>query len=662
MTGTVYFDPLDVGPCEDVEVRMTLKNMLTLNRYGAYRIMTPGLTTSDCTLPPVEGAASTKPGQKLSASWPFTVTFFEGNFRDSFVGSYLVAENYEDQMAGDVWNFDLILDRENGLKQTCPGNATWDVFRFIRTPLYHDPAAFPTAAPTMADTDWYFPTVPPGTDMKTVPTSMPTGEINANEHEYGNGYVGWLIRKDIRDRFRCYFYDAQLSFFPARMQADTTVNISLTMGFQLDASDEIEVTLPGFTNKKEGLPNNPGGVYTVVDQLTAGADATLSGLTTLSTYQVGGIAETDAWTGDWYEGTPALDYADSYLKLVAQRSFPAGTPFSIIVDRCPNHLMSVYGRQPNYSGFNIKVTGSVYFTNLQVPTEMDGLGSTFDSTRFSVQAIGDNCADLKYCSGNGNCNFRNSTCECFDGYGSPRDFLHAVADNYAADCSAKSCPTGPALFKLEKDPKIGMHREIECSNNGQCNRDNGLCKCFPGFLGEACERSECPRPGGDPSQPICSDRGVCKKMSRLVRDLRALPLSSSISTQYETFYMNQTKSWDADLFHACVCDSRWDVGLTANTTQLAEYFGPSCEFRRCPSGDNPDTVADEEDCEGASQTSGTDTGATGNKCHIECSQQGTCDHSSGVCTCYQGYYGANCGSRRVDMSSQSVFRQPINEL
>lgn len=32
-------------------------------------------------------------------------------------------------------------------------------------------------------------------------------------------------------------------------------------------------------------------------------------------------------------------------------------------------------------------------------------------------------------------------------------------------------------------------------------------------------------------------------------------------------------------YQACVCDSAWSVGLRSGQTQLAEYFGPGCEFR-----------------------------------------------------------------------------------
>ena len=36
-------------------------------------------------------------------------------------------------------------------------------------------------------------------------------------------------------------------------------------------------------------------------------------------------------------------------------------------------------------------------------------------------------------------------------------------------------------------------------------------------------------------------------------------------------------------------------------------------------------------------------GKPGNKCYVECSRRGMCNHNTGVCTCFPGSTGANCG-------------------
>ncbi len=50
------------------------------------------------------------------------------------------------------------------------------------------------------------------------------------------------------------------------------------------------------------------------------------------------------------------------------------------------------------------------------------------------------------------------------------------------------CPLGIAWF----DKAYGLdlaHQNVECSNEGICDRVTGICKCFHGFTGNACQRS-----------------------------------------------------------------------------------------------------------------------------------------------------------------------------
>lgn len=42
-------------------------------------------------------------------------------------------------------------------------------------------------------------------------------------------------------------------------------------------------------------------------------------------------------------------------------------------------------------------------------------------------------------------------------------------------------------------------------------------------------------------------------------------------------------------------------------------------------------------------------GAAGNLCHVDCSNKGQCDHGSGECTCYEGFYGINCANKQTQM-------------
>jgi hypothetical protein len=42
---------------------------------------------------------------------------------------------------------------------------------------------------------------------------------------------------------------------------------------------------------------------------------------------------------------------------------------------------------------------------------------------------------------------------------------------------------------------------------------------------------------------------------------------------------------------------------------------------------------------------GRASGGKGNLCYVACSNRGSCDYSSGTCSCYRGFTGFNCGTR-----------------
>ena len=138
-------------------------------------------------------------------------------------------------------------------------------------------------------------------------------------------------------------------------------------------------------------------------------------------------------------------------------------------------------------------------------------------------------------------------------------------------------------------------------------------------------------------------------MSSIATATNAMPLVGSATTYGDTVEskslvsLSTSATWDAHVIHGCVCSSSWKVGLGAGETQLPEYFGPDCSLRRCPSGDNPFTLSDETDCHKKSQT-GVGRGSTNNICHIDCSNQGVCDYTTGQCQCFKGLTGLNCGT------------------
>jgi len=138
----------------------------------------------------------------------------------------------------------------------------------------------------------------------------------------------------------------------------------------------------------------------------------------------------------------------------------------------------------------------------------------------------------------------------------------------------------------------------------------------------------------------CSGHGKCVSMKRMATLTTAFPLSAA--TTYTGY--DATTTWDEDKIYGCVCDSAWTVGLASGQYQTAEWFGPDCSLKRCPGGDDPTTTADETDCGAVVAAGGYGTGATYNKCHVDCSNRGLCNYATGQSECFTGYYGYKCGS------------------
>jgi hypothetical protein len=121
--------------------------------------------------------------------------------------------------------------------------------------------------------------------------------------------------------------------------------------------------------------------------------------------------------------------------------------------------------------------------------------------------------------------------------------LESQGKGYPANSAITAAVAGPSNHWTEASWDEA-HFYRECSNKGTCNRQTGVCACFPGYEGEGCTRTVCPND--------CSGHGTCQRLK-------------DWSVKYE--------AWDAYSTQHCVCDPG--------------YMGPDCSLRVCPSGDDP---------------------------------------------------------------------------
>jgi hypothetical protein len=108
------------------------------------------------------------------------------------------------------------------------------------------------------------------------------------------------------------------------------------------------------------------------------------------------------------------------------------------------------------------------------------------------------------------------------------------------------------------------HFYMECSNKGLCDRSSGICECFEGYEGSACQRAGCPND--------CSGHGTCETIKELAEDKQPGDtvdgigdLSGAPNLRYEL--------WDKTITMGCRCDGG--------------YYGPDCSLKRCPYGVDP---------------------------------------------------------------------------
>merc|ERR1719261_52113 len=309
------------------------------------------------------------------------------------------------------------------------------------------------------------------------------------------------------------------------------------------------------------------------------------------------------------------------------------------------------------------------------------------------------------CSGHGTCNTMDQ-CTCFlEWAGNATETDAAGKEQFrgisverewrGADCSRRTCPRGiswSASYTLDPegndaDDKALMCRhqdEVECSDQGKCDRATGMCACFPGYDGSACQRTTCP--------DDCSGHGTCRsnqdfaydyaitKTEQLLQPGQGVDGNQGSTERFEQNYrVTYDNAWDSGMHYGCLCD--------------AGYRGPSCALVECPSSkdalddkcvpivaidgtedeiiknyqlqydaakgasgwsnafaDQPNDSVAIEDGQGTAGTAiqneyfrdGVVYSCFGAQSGQDCSGRGICDYSSGTCACFKGYAGTAC--------------------
>ena len=225
------------------------------------------------------------------------------------------------------------------------------------------------------------------------------------------------------------------------------------------------------------------------------------------------------------------------------------------------------------------------------------------------------------CSGHGTCS-EHDKCTCYSRKDSTTDNLGNVVPAWiAADCSQRTCPYGLAFVDAPKTGKNSgsdtqqnvAHRNEECSNAGTCDRVTGLCECYPGYEGRACDRTICPN--------MCSGHGTCQSQKQFYVD------HAEFISEVGTGEVEYDSAWDSTKIFGCKCDSG--------------FRGPDCSLKECPSAADPQTGP------GGNGAGLLDWPNMNNVEYRDCSGRGLCDYSTGLCQCFEGAYGEACNLQSI---------------
>lgn len=137
--------------------------------------------------------------------------------------------------------------------------------------------------------------------------------------------------------------------------------------------------------------------------------------------------------------------------------------------------------------------------------------------------------------------------------------IHTDDELYAptsriAECTLVDGACDSATFLGDTDKFLGTHSYAECSAQGVCDRETGMCQCFDGYTGVGCRYTTCPNE--------CSGHGMCTQNAKANTDYDTPNSALFFGTQY----------WDAYKTMRCVCDRG--------------YTGYDCSERICPHGDD----------------------------------------------------------------------------
>jgi len=324
---------------------------------------------------------------------------------------------------------------------------------------------------------------------------------------------------------------------------------------------------------------------------------------------------------------------------------------------------------PSFASSEFASTDWLYTASNAQPAFTTTADAALETTVISQDSTFDNQHVYKECGGRGLCDRSTGECKCFGGF-------------TGEGCRRTSCPNScsghgtcvtdnTAFFRdgtdLNSNPwgdVIPVSQEIAGAdsqgNNWQRSKFQ-QCECDRGYEGFDCSLRRCPH--GDDPETACDDElGADIQQFTCAQEVAgvaffALSFQDQMGGKYTTRPIMYDPTADNDVNAESVqdalealpnfaipsveidyTDDNFDVTFVDPSTTGQQHLLEFSNDATCASGQQP-KLGDNNDYECNVTRSVI---VEDYKEQAECSNRGTCDRDTGICTCFSGYYGLAC--------------------
>ena len=277
---------------------------------------------------------------------------------------------------------------------------------------------------------------------------------------------------------------------------------------------------------------------------------------------------------------------------------------------------------------------------------------------FADVASADNAAHAYMeCSGKGSCDRKSGTCKCFAGY-EGEACRRTVCPN---SCSGHG--TCELMSEIAADSNANAGGASGRVFNTWESAKHQVCKCDPYWGGVDCSGRECPK-GDDP----LTTGGVSEQQTIVITGSASLPVTKFFTLTFEDTFGGY---WTTrPLAHGAADDTQMPAkymelalnglpnqvikGATVVVSRSTHVHTFIVTFGAFNSGDQNMLTVNTAGCEikgcnplfvGTTTASAAVTqsrASTSPHEHATCSNRGSCDSATGLCSCHSGYYGESC--------------------